>query len=38
MSEMDKTAYNANIQLGECVGDGKREDLVYYLAVQSRQL
>jgi hypothetical protein len=37
LSEMDEATYNTDIQLGESPGDGKRQDLVYYLAVQPCQ-
>ena len=36
MTEDDEMHYNANLEVGESPGDGKRDDLVYYLAVQPR--
>jgi hypothetical protein len=36
MSELDEHAYNAQLEVGETAGDGKQEDLVYYLVVQPR--
>jgi hypothetical protein len=36
MSDIDEDVYDGQLQLGETAGDTKREDLVYYLAVQPR--
>jgi hypothetical protein len=33
MTDVDENAYNAHLEIGETAGDGKREELVYYLAV-----
>jgi hypothetical protein len=36
MTDLDENAYNVQLEVGETAGDGKREDLVYYLTVQPR--
>jgi hypothetical protein len=33
---MDETVYNAQLKVGESVGDNKQKDLVYYFAIQPR--
>jgi hypothetical protein len=34
--DKDENEYNASLEDGETLGDGKQQDLVYYLAVQPR--
>jgi hypothetical protein len=34
MSNMDKIVYNTQLEVRKSVGDNKRENLIYYLAVQ----
>jgi hypothetical protein len=36
MSERDKNVYDTQLEVGETSGDIKRDDLVYYLAIQPR--
>jgi hypothetical protein len=36
ITDRDKNEYNANLEDGEASGDGKQQDLVYYLVVQPR--
>jgi hypothetical protein len=36
MIDMDEVHYNAQLEVGETPGEGKQDDLVYYLAVQPR--
>jgi hypothetical protein len=34
LTERDEQEYNTSLEVGETSGEAKREDLVYYLAVQ----
>ena len=36
LSQADEDEYNASLEVGETNGEAKRDELVYYLAVQPR--
>lgn len=37
LSQADEDEYNASLEVGETSGEAKRDELVYYLAVQPRR-
>jgi hypothetical protein len=34
LTQVDKNKYNASLKVGETSGEAKRDELIYYLAVQ----